>query len=146
MSERSMPHDATSWSCPHGQDARRGCEACYEESARPSPELSFWTVAAWFTTDRPIPIRTIQDVHHHGRHFALDQPSAPLIYLLTGEAYARDGVQAVASVIGFLLQNRHVIATFTVTETRATHRSPATATKPKTTRQTDVWLHERGTP
>lgn len=108
MSERSMPHDAASWACPHGQDARRGCVACYERSVTPDPALPFWEVAAWFTTEQPIPIRTLQDVHHHGRRFALDQPSTPLVYLLTGHARAHDSVEALAGVIGFLLHNRHV--------------------------------------
>ncbi|MEU0519407.1 hypothetical protein [Streptosporangium sp. NPDC006007] len=150
MAHRSMPHDAASWACPHGQDARRGCVACYQESVDPhpayqesvgpDPALPFWEVVAWFTSDRPIPIRTLQDVHHHGRRFALDQPSAPLVYLLTGQARARDGVQAVASVVGFLLHNRHVVADFTVTETRARPRAPIGTGK---ARQTDVWLQER---
>ncbi|GAA4229302.1 hypothetical protein FHR32_002069 [Streptosporangium album] len=137
MSERSMPHDAASWACPHGQDARRGCVACYQESVDPDPALSCWEVAAWFTTERPVPIRTLQDVHHHGRRFALDQPSTPLVYLLTGHARARGSVQAVAGVIGFLLHNRHVVASFTVTEIRSTSQSAAGAS---TTRQTDVWV------
>ncbi|MFC7647446.1 hypothetical protein ACFQX6_48205 [Streptosporangium lutulentum] len=100
--------------------------ACYEESTDADPELSFWEVVAWFTTDRPIPIRTLQDVHHHGRRFALDQPSTPLVYLLTGHARAVDSVQAIAGVVGFLLHNRHVVTSFVVTETRATRRSAAT--------------------
>ncbi|MET8334034.1 hypothetical protein ABZV14_29765 [Streptosporangium canum] len=140
MSERSMPHDAASWACPHGQDARRGCVACYEESVSPDPALPFWEVAAWFTTERPIPIRTLQDVHHHGRRFALDQPSTPLVYLLTGHARAHSSVEAIAGVIGFLLHNRHVVANFTVTETRAAPQSPP---RTSTTRQTDVWLDDR---
>ncbi|WP_433246006.1 hypothetical protein ACQPYK_44475 [Streptosporangium sp. CA-135522] len=140
MSERNMPHDADSWACPHGQDARRGCVVCYEESVNPDPALSFWEVAAWFTTDRPVPIRTLQDVHHHGRRFALDQPSTPLVYLLTGHARARDSIQAIAGVVGFLLHNRHVVADFTVTETRATPQSRA---RTSTSRQTDVWLDDR---
>jgi hypothetical protein len=141
-----MPHDPSSWACPHGQDARRGCVACYEESTDADPELSFWEVVAWFTTDRPIPIRTLQDVHHHGRRFALDQPSTPLVYLLTGHARAEDSVQAIAGVVGFLLHNRHVVTSFTVTETRATRRSVATPARPVTTRQTDVWLNDRRHP
>lgn len=146
MSEHSMPHDLSAWACPHAQDARRGCTVCYEESVTADSALPFWEVAAWFTTDRPIPIRTLQDVHHHGRRFALDQPSTPLVYLLTGHARADDSVQAIAGVVGFLLHNRHVVANFTVTETRATRRSPATPTKPTTTRQTDTWLHDRKHP
>ncbi|GAA3133344.1 hypothetical protein [Streptosporangium carneum] len=140
MSQRSMPHDAASWACPHGQDARRGCANCYEESVDPGLALPFWDALAWFTSERPIPIRTLQDAHNHSRRFALDQPSAPLVYLLSGETRARDGVQAVAGLVGFLLHNRHVVTDFTVTETRATPRARTGGTA----RQTDVWLHRRG--
>jgi hypothetical protein len=120
MSARRPPpaHDAASWACPHGADARRGCVACYEESVDPDPALPFWGVAAWFTSDRPIPIRTFHDIHRHGRRFAIDQPSTPLVYVLTGQAHAEHGVQALAGVVGFLLHNRHVVDAFTVTETR----------------------------
>ncbi|WP_030918369.1 hypothetical protein [Streptosporangium amethystogenes] len=142
MSERSMPHDLAAWACPHGQDARRGCTTCYEESTDGDQAQPFWEVAAWFTTSRPIPIRTLQDAHHHDRHFALDQPSTPLVYLLTGHARAGDSVQAIAGVVGFLLHNRHVVADFTVTETRATRRSPGTPGAPNATRQTDKWLQD----
>jgi hypothetical protein len=48
--------------------------------------------------------------------------------------------------VGFLLHNRHVVTSFTVTETRATRRSVATPARPVTTRQTDVWLHDRRHP
>ncbi|MEZ0073302.1 hypothetical protein [Planotetraspora sp. GP83] len=124
MSERNLPK-ADAWACPHGEDARRGCVACYEQSANPDPALPFWEVAAWFTTHRPIPIRTLQDVHHHGRRFSIDQPSTPLVYVLSGHARAGDGAEALAGVIGFLLHNRHVVADFTVTETRALRLSAA---------------------
>ncbi|WP_449063714.1 hypothetical protein [Planomonospora algeriensis] len=137
MSERSMPNDAASWICPHGQDARRGCVTCYEEASAPGSEVPSWEVAAWFTAPRPIPIRTLQDVHRHGRSFAIDQPSTPLVYLLTGRTAAPDSVQAVAGVVGFLLHNRHVVTGFTVTETRAT-LLPRTDTG--RTRTTDTWL------
>lgn len=141
-----MPNDLAAWACSHGQDARRGCTTCYEESIDGDQAQPYWEVAAWFTTSRPIPIRTLQDAHHHDRHFALDQPSTPLVYLLTGRTRAGDSVQAIASVVGFLLHNRHVVADFTVTETRATRRSPGTAEAPNATRQTDKWLQEHRHP
>jgi hypothetical protein len=100
-------------------DARQGCVACYEESVEPDLTLPFWKVVAWFTTGRPIPIRTLHDVHRHGRGFSIVQPATPLVYLLSGNARAGHGVQAVAGVVGFLLHNRHVVDDFTVTETRA---------------------------
>ncbi|KAB8188385.1 hypothetical protein FH608_043860 [Nonomuraea phyllanthi] len=73
----------------------------------------------WFTSERPMPIRALKAVRRHGRHFALDQPSTPLVYLLSGQARAATGTEAIAGLIGFLLANRHVVDTFTVTEVRA---------------------------
>lgn len=115
--------DLAQWTCPHGQHAGHGCVTCYDATAEAEadPELPLWEVAAWFTTKRPIPIRALQDVHRHGRRFALDQPSTPLVYLLSGQVRATLGVEAVAGVVGFLLQNRHIVDDFTVTEIRAVH-------------------------
>jgi hypothetical protein len=73
------------------------------------------------TTPRPKPIRALQDVHRHDRSFALTQPSTPLVYLLSAQVRAALAAEAVAGVVGFLLQNRHVVAEFTVTEIRAVH-------------------------
>ncbi|GAA3693887.1 hypothetical protein GCM10022224_069240 [Nonomuraea antimicrobica] len=73
----------------------------------------------WFTSERPMPIRALKDVRRHGRHLALDQPSTPLVYLLSGQARAATGTEAVAGLVGFLLDNRHVVDAFTVTEIRA---------------------------
>ncbi|MEU9836871.1 hypothetical protein AB0D67_35485 [Streptosporangium sp. NPDC048047] len=141
MAEHSMPHDFASWSCPHGQDARQGCAACYAESATPGAGPPVWEVVAWFTTEQPLPIRTLQDVHHHGRQFSIDQPSTPLVYLLTGRTSARDSVQAVASVLGFLLHERYTVDGFTATEIRV---APLPAADPGTGRRTDTWISDRG--
>ncbi|GAA2801015.1 MULTISPECIES: hypothetical protein [Nonomuraea] len=113
--------DVVQWTCPHGQHAGRGCVTCYHASAEADPSLPLWDVAAWFTTARPIPIRALQDVHRHDRGLALTQPSTPLVYLLSGQVRAALGAEAVAGVVGFLLQNRHIVDEFTVTEIRAVH-------------------------
>jgi hypothetical protein len=115
------PADVVQWTCPHGQHAGYGCVTCYDASAEADPEYPLWEVAAWFTTARPIPIRALHDVHRHGRRFALDQPSTPLVYLLTGQVRAVLAAEAVAGVVGFLLQNQHIVDKFTVTEIRAVH-------------------------
>lgn len=115
------PADVAQWTCPHDRHAGLGCVTCYEATADADPTLPLWEVAAWFTTTGPIPIRALQDVHRHGRRFTLDQPSTPLVYLLSGHVRATLGVEAVAGVVGFLLQNRHVVQDFTVTEIRAVH-------------------------
>ncbi|MEV4179347.1 MULTISPECIES: hypothetical protein [unclassified Nonomuraea] len=94
---------------------------CYEAAADADPALPLWEVAVWFTSPRAIPIKVLHDVHRHGRHFAIDQPSTPLVFLLTGQAPAANGVEAVAGLVGFLLRNRHIIDDFTVTEVRAIH-------------------------
>lgn len=119
-------HDQTraemiEWTCPHGRHASHGCVSCYDATAEADPALPLWEVAAWFTTARPIPIRALQDVHRHGRRFALDQPSTPLVYLMSGQVRATLGAEAVAAVLGFLLQNQHIVDEFTVTEIRAVH-------------------------
>ncbi|MEU7000110.1 hypothetical protein [Nonomuraea sp. NPDC046570] len=113
--------DVVQWTCPHGQHAGQGCVTCYHASAEADPALPLWEVAAWFTTARPIPIRALQDIHRHDRGFALTQPSTPLVYLLSGQVRATLGAEAVAGVVGFLLQNRHIVDEFTVTEIRAVH-------------------------
>ena len=113
--------DIVQWTCPHGQHAGDGCVTCYHATAVADPELPLWEVAAWFITVRPIPIRALQDVHRHGRRFALDQPSTPLVYILSGQVRATLGAEAVAGVVGFLLQNQHIVDDFTVTEIRAVH-------------------------
>ncbi|RCG31348.1 hypothetical protein DQ384_11600 [Sphaerisporangium album] len=117
--------DAAYWACPHGYDARDGCVSCFEESADPDPDSITWDVAVWFNSRRPIPVKALQDVHRHGNRFNLDKLSAPQIYLLTGQARAARGAQAVAGLIGFLLHNRHVVDEFTVQETRAVQISPS---------------------
>ncbi|MCP2347852.1 hypothetical protein [Nonomuraea roseoviolacea] len=109
------------WTCPHGRHAGQGCVTCYQACADADASLPLWEVAAWFTSARPIPIRALHDVHRHGQHFALDQPSTPLIFLLTGQVRAAQGVEAVAGLVGFLVQNRHIVDEFTVTEVRAVH-------------------------
>ncbi|MEV6982893.1 hypothetical protein AB0M95_16750 [Sphaerisporangium sp. NPDC051017] len=118
------PDDAAYWACPHGYDARAGCVTCFVESTDPDPEWVAWDVAVWFISRRPIPVKTLRDVHRHGSRFNLDKLSAPHIYLLTGRAHAALGAQAVAGLIGFLLHNRHVVDEFTVQETRAVRVSP----------------------
>ncbi|PZG34461.1 hypothetical protein C1I98_27990 [Spongiactinospora gelatinilytica] len=115
------PADVLRWTCPHDRLAGRGCVTCYQASADADPALPLWDVAVWFTIPGPIPIRALQDVHRHGRRFTLDQPSTPLIYLLSGQTRAGSGAEAVAGVAGFLLQNRHIVQEFTVTEIRAIH-------------------------
>ncbi|MGW0802400.1 hypothetical protein [Nonomuraea sp. NPDC002799] len=115
------PADITQWTCPHDEHAGRGCVTCYHAAADADPALPLWTVSVWFTSPRPIPIRALHDVHRHGRNFSLDQPSTPLVFLLTGQARAALGVEAVAGLVGFLLQNRHIVDEFTVTEVRAVH-------------------------
>ncbi|NUO97222.1 MAG: hypothetical protein HOW71_27150 [Nonomuraea sp.] len=117
LSQAQVDH----WTCPHGQHAGHGCVACYSASADPDPALPVWEVAAWFTTARPIPIRALQDIHRYGRGFALTQPSTPLVYVLSGQMRAAAAAEAVAGVVGFLLQNRHVVDDFVVTEIRAVH-------------------------
>ncbi len=94
---------------------------CYQSAGEADPALPLWEVAVWFTSPRPIPIKVLHDVHRHGRNFALDQPSTPLVFLLTGQARAAYGVEAVAGLVGFLVQNRHTVDDFTVTEVRAVH-------------------------
>jgi hypothetical protein len=121
----SYRDDAAFWACTHGQDARHGCVTCFEESASPDVELPMWDVAVWFTSDQPIPVKALQDVHRHGRRFLLDKLSAPHIYLLTGHARAERGAQAVAGVVGFLVHNRHVVDAFTVKDTRAVRLAPS---------------------
>ncbi|MGW3349263.1 hypothetical protein ACWDA3_38715 [Nonomuraea rubra] len=115
------PADVAQWTCPHGQHAGNGCVACYHASADVDPALPLWEVAAWFTTERPIPIRALQDVHRHDRGLTLAQPSTPLVYLLSARVRAALGAEAVAGVVGFLVQNRHIVDEFTVTEIRAVH-------------------------
>ncbi|MEV0384907.1 hypothetical protein [Nonomuraea sp. NPDC050643] len=118
--DRSQAHIAQ-WTCPHGRHAGQGCVPCYHASADADSALPLWEVAAWFTTMRPIPIRALQDIHRHDRNFALTQPSTPLVYLLSGQVRAAAAAEAVAGVIGFLLQNRHIVDEFVVTEIRAVH-------------------------
>ncbi|NUW32387.1 hypothetical protein HTZ77_13240 [Nonomuraea sp. SMC257] len=115
------PAEVEHWTCPHGRHAGQGCVTCYQAAADADPALPVWEVAAWFTSARPIPIRALHDVHRHGHHFALDQPSTPLIFLLTGQLRAAQAVEAVAGLVGFLVQNRHIVDEFTVTEVRAVH-------------------------
>ncbi|WP_146103953.1 hypothetical protein [Nonomuraea solani] len=111
--------DVARWTCPHGLHAGRGCIACYHATADAEPGLPLWRSAVWFTSERPIPIRVLKDVRRHGRRFALDQPSTPLVYLLSGQVRAATGTEAIAGLVGFLLDNRHVVDAFTVTEIRA---------------------------
>ncbi|MFI6739143.1 hypothetical protein ACIBI9_40000 [Nonomuraea sp. NPDC050451] len=113
--------EITRWTCIHGQHVGQGCVTCYQSAAEADPALPLWKVAVWFTSPRPIPIKVLHDVHRHGRDFALDQPSTPLVFVLTGQARADQGVEAVAGVVGFLLRNRHTIDGFTVTEVHAVH-------------------------
>ena len=40
---------------------------------------------------------------------------------MSGQVRASLGAEAVAAVLGFLLQNRHIVDKFTVTEIRAVH-------------------------
>ncbi|MGI5268338.1 hypothetical protein ACQEUU_04250 [Nonomuraea sp. CA-218870] len=63
----------------------------------------------------------MQDVHRHDRALMLTQPSTPLVYLLSAQVRAALAVEAVAGVVGFLVQNRHIVDAFTVTEIRAAH-------------------------
>ncbi|MFG3437659.1 hypothetical protein ACGF0J_10490 [Nonomuraea sp. NPDC047897] len=60
-------------------------------------------------------------MHRHDRDLALTQPSTPLVYLLSAQVRAALGAEAVAGVVGFLVQNRHIVDAFTVTEIRAAH-------------------------
>ncbi|GGK68646.1 hypothetical protein Sme01_13910 [Sphaerisporangium melleum] len=120
--------DAAYWACPHGQDARLGCVACYEDSRDPESVAPLWEVAVWFFSERPLPIKALQDVHRHGSRFLLDKLSAPHIYLLTAHVRAGQGSQAVAGLVGFLVHNRHVVDEFTVQETRAVLLSPPAGT------------------
>jgi hypothetical protein len=113
--------DIAHWTCPHGRHAGHGCVACYDSSAAADPALPLWEVAVWFTSTRPVPIRVLHDVHRHGRNFAIDQPSTPLVYLLTGQVRAALGSEAVAGVVGYLVQNQHIVDEFVVTEIRAVH-------------------------
>ncbi|WP_113705404.1 hypothetical protein [Nonomuraea lactucae] len=113
--------DVAQWTCPHGQHAGHGCVTCYQASVDVDPSLPLWAVAAWFTTERPIPIKALQDVHRHDRDLALTQPSTPFVYLLSAQVRAALGAEAVAGVVGFLVQNRHIVDEFTVTEIRAAH-------------------------
>ncbi|MEV0199778.1 hypothetical protein [Nonomuraea sp. NPDC050691] len=122
LGARPQPQaEADRWTCPHGRHAGQGCVTCYEAAAEADAALPVWEVAVWFTSARPIPIRALHDVHRHGHHFALDQPSTPLIFLLTGQVRAAQGVEAVAGLVGFLVQNRHIVDEFIVTEFRAVH-------------------------
>ncbi|MGN9844414.1 hypothetical protein ACTMTI_40440 [Nonomuraea sp. H19] len=115
--------DIAQWTCPHGQHAGHGCVTCYHATAEAEadPALPLWEVAVWFTSARPVPIRALHDVHRHGRQFAIDQPSTPLVYLLSGQVRAALGVEAVAGVVGYLVQNQHIVDEFVVTEIRAVH-------------------------
>jgi hypothetical protein len=113
--------DIAQWTCPHGQHAGNGCVICYHAAGEADPALPLWDVAVWFTSVRPIPIRALHDVHRHDRQFAIDQPSTPLVYLLSGQARAALGAEAVAGVVGFLVQNQHIVDEFVVTEVRAVH-------------------------
>ncbi|GAA1713540.1 hypothetical protein AB0K40_28970 [Nonomuraea bangladeshensis] len=92
---------------------------CYRAATEADPALPLWDAVAWFTSPKPIPIKVLHDVHRHGRHFLLDQPSTPLVFLLSGQARAAQAVEAVAGLIGFLIANRSVVDDFTVTEVRA---------------------------
>ncbi|TMR08946.1 hypothetical protein ETD86_45570 [Nonomuraea turkmeniaca] len=122
LSAREQPHaDIVRWTCPHGQHAAQGCVTCYHDSAEADPALPLWEVAVWFTSARPMPIRVLKDVRRHGCSFSLDQPSTPLVYLLSGQARAATGTEAVAGIVGFLIDNRHIVDAFTVTEVRAVH-------------------------
>ncbi|MFD0659520.1 hypothetical protein [Thermocatellispora tengchongensis] len=69
--------EAARWTCPHGRHAGQGCVACYHASGEADPALPLWQIAVWFTSPRPMPIKTLKDVRRHGRRFALDQPSTP---------------------------------------------------------------------
>lgn len=120
LSPRGQPApDAIHWTCPHGRHAGKGCVACYEASTDADPALPLWRIAVWFTSERPMPIRVLKDVRRHGRNFALDQPSTPLVYLLSGQARAATSAEAIAGLVGFLVGNRHIVDAFTVTEIRA---------------------------
>jgi hypothetical protein len=122
LSVRNQTHaDIARWTCPHGRHAGDGCVTCYHASASDDPALPLWEVAAWFISARPMPIRALHDVHRHGRRFALDQPSTPLVFLLSGQVRAATGTEAVAGLVGFLVDNRHIVDDFTVTEIRAVH-------------------------
>ncbi|MER7366903.1 hypothetical protein ACI2LC_23970 [Nonomuraea wenchangensis] len=92
---------------------------CYHAAAEADPSLPLWDAVAWFTSPKPIPIKVLHDVHRHDRQFLLDQPSTPLVFLLSGQARAARAVEAVAGLIGFLVANRSVVDDFTVTEVRA---------------------------
>ncbi|TYB64777.1 hypothetical protein FXF51_20185 [Nonomuraea sp. PA05] len=111
--------DAAPWICPHGSHAGNGCVACYHAFSQADPALPTWTIAVWFTSERPVPIRVLKDVRRHGDRFALDQPSTPLVYLLSGQSRAATGTEAIAGLVGFLLDNRNIVDAFTVTEIRA---------------------------
>ncbi|MDF5755097.1 hypothetical protein [Spongiactinospora sp. TRM90649] len=115
------PADAAKWTCPHDRHAQHGCVSCYQASTYADSALPQWNVSVWFTITKPIPIRALQDVYRHDRCFSLDQPSTPLVYLLSGRVRAGSGTEAAAGVAGFLLQNRHIVQEFTVTEIRAFH-------------------------
>ncbi|GAA0419088.1 hypothetical protein Acor_28730 [Acrocarpospora corrugata] len=121
LTHTQSPAAVRQWTCPHAQHARHGCVTCYQASADADPELPLWEVAVWFTTTRPIPIRALQDVHRHGRRFTLDQPSTPLVYILSGQVRTGLAAEAVAGMVGFMLQNRHIVEEFNVTEIRAVH-------------------------
>ncbi|WP_327587524.1 hypothetical protein OHA25_11325 [Nonomuraea sp. NBC_00507] len=122
LGAREQSHaDVVRWTCPHGLHAGQGCVACYRASTEADPALPLWEVAVWFTSTRPMPIRALKDVRRHGCSFSLDQPSTPLVYLLSGQARAATGTEAVAGLVGFLIDNRHIANTFTVTEVRAVH-------------------------
>ncbi|MFC5828331.1 hypothetical protein [Nonomuraea insulae] len=122
LGTRNQPHaEIVRWTCPHEKHVSQGCVTCYGSAADADPALPLWDVAVWFTSPRPIPIRVLHAIHRHGRNFALDQPSTPLVFLLTGQARAAQGVEAVAGMVGFLLQSLATIHDFTVTEVRAVH-------------------------
>ncbi|MFD0469410.1 hypothetical protein ACFQ0B_14615 [Nonomuraea thailandensis] len=76
MGDQSHPETAR-WTCPHGRHVGQGCVPCYRAATAPDPALPLWAAVVWFTSPRPIPIKVLHDVHRHGRHFALDQPSTP---------------------------------------------------------------------
>ncbi|MET8866598.1 hypothetical protein ABZW11_26975 [Nonomuraea sp. NPDC004580] len=114
---------AAQWVCPHGKSAAQGCVTCYDDSSEAGSAAPVWELAVWFTSERPMPIAALKDVRRHGGRFALDQPSTPLVYLLSGQVRAATAAQAVAGLVGFLLANRHVVDAFVVTEMRAVHRT-----------------------
>jgi hypothetical protein len=114
------PDKATHWTCPHGTDARRGCEQCHLEGEDHQPPSPLWQVAIRFATERPVPLETLRAISRHPRGYSIVEETFGQ-YLLASGPRAPSREQAVADVVGMIAfdLNPEVIGRVVVTEVAA---------------------------